>query len=189
MCSQVPTFQKEFNTRAAKQFVKSGANLSSATFRPKDMIRSGCDRKLIGVGACHIHAPHRYLGLPLPPCPKHGWRSVDEKRLKPRGTCPGRRVYTDGIDEWVVGWTVLCGLCKEDHDELAAELKELEANEWADAEDEEEIELQKAAVKAATYCYRSYNSESMKLYAERYAWYAQSPLTLTLNPNPRPALT
>ena len=25
----------------------------------------------------HIHAPHLHLGLPLPPCLKHGWKSID----------------------------------------------------------------------------------------------------------------
>ena len=167
---RVPINQKAFNKWAAVQFVRNGANLSSATFRPKDVIKAGCNRKLIGVGACHVHAPHRYLGLPLPPCPKHGWSSVDRKRVKSKGTCPARRVYDDGIDEWVVGSLVLCGLCEDEHNELAEELRGLEE----DGADEEEIKLLEAAVKAATYSFRSYNHESMKLYAERYGWYVLS---------------
>ena len=122
---RVTSNQKAFNKWAAAQFVRNGANLSSATFRPKDVIKSGCDRKLIGVGACHIHAPNRYLGLPLPPCPKHGWPSVDQNHVKPNGFCPARRVYGEGVDEWVVGNLELCGLCKQEHDQLENELKEL----------------------------------------------------------------
>ena len=37
---------------------------------------------------------------------------------------------------------------------------------------ETEIEEARAAVKQATYCYRSYNPTSMSMYAERYYWYA-----------------
>ena len=152
--------------------MKNGANQSSATVRPKDMVKAGCARKLIGVSACHIHAPHLYLGLPLPPCPVHGWPSVDGGHLKTNGSCPARRVYDEGVDEWVSGTKIICRLCKKEHDEVAEELKRLEANEWEDEEDQEEIALQKAAVKAATYSFRSYNPKSMKLYAQRYGWYA-----------------
>ena len=67
---------------AAAQFVSNGANLVSSTFRPMDVVKAGCKRELIGVGACHVHGPHIYLGLPLPPCPKCGWRSVEGKHLK-----------------------------------------------------------------------------------------------------------
>ena len=35
------------------------------------------------------------------------------------------------------------------------------------------MEIQ-AAIKAAPYCYRSYNPASIKLYAERYAWWVES---------------
>ena len=90
--------------------------------------------------------------------------------MKSKGTCPARRVYDDGIDEWVVGSLVLCGLCEDEHNELAEELRGLEE----DGADEEEIKLLEAAVKAATYSFRSYNQESMKLYAERYGWYVLS---------------
>ena len=170
---RVSSNQKAFNQRAAVAFGQGGANLCSATFRPNDVIKAGCDRTLIGVGACHIHAPHLYLGLPLPPCPRHGWQSVDEGRVKTGGTCPARRVYDEGVDEWVGGYKMICGICKEERDALAEELKELK--EAIDEDDEEEVEQLKemeAAVKASTYHYRSYNAISMQLYAERYAWCA-----------------
>jgi hypothetical protein len=48
-----------------------------------------------------MHAPHLYLGLPKPPCPKCGWESVDKGCISLNGWCEARRVYDDGIDEWV----------------------------------------------------------------------------------------
>jgi hypothetical protein len=88
----------------AKDCFKSGAaNRGSAIFRPKDVLKAGCVRNLIGVGPCHVHAPHLYLGLPMPPCPKHGWFSVDKGCIVTNGWCDARRVYDDGVDEWVVG--------------------------------------------------------------------------------------
>ena len=38
-----------------------------------------------------------------------------------------------------------------------------------------------AAIKAETYCYRSYNPASIKLYAERYAWWVESLEYVVLN--------
>ena len=70
--------QRVFNLEAKDHFKSNAANLRSAIARPKDVLKAGCDRDLIGVGACHVHAPHLYLGLPKPPCPKHGWCSVDK---------------------------------------------------------------------------------------------------------------
>ena len=42
------------------------------------------------------------------------------------------------------------------------------------------MEIQ-AAIKAAPYCYRSYNPASIKLYAERYAWWVESLEYVVLN--------
>jgi hypothetical protein len=55
--------------------------------QPPDVLKKGCDRKLIGVGPCHVHAPHLYLGLPKPPCPKCGWASVDKGAVVTNGWC------------------------------------------------------------------------------------------------------
>jgi len=42
------------------------------------------------------------------------------------------------------------------------------------------VEIQ-AKIKAAPYCYRSYNPASIKLYAERYAWWVESLEYVVLN--------
>jgi hypothetical protein len=162
--------QRAHNVESKDKFKKNAANLKSATFRPDGVLKKGCDRDLIGVGPCHVHAPHLYLGLPKPPCPRCGWPSVDEKCVAANGWTSARRVYDDGVDEWVVGQLFICWTCKKKHDHAQDELKDLE--EWEDEEDEWETEIEeaRAAVKAATYTYRSYNSISMRIYAERYAW-------------------
>ena len=169
--------QAAFNACAVAKFKSGAANIPSATFTPTDVVKAGCDRSLIGVGACHVHAPHKYLGLPLPPCPKCGWKSVDGQHVSTRGYCAARRVYSEGIDEWLVGHKCVCARCKKEHDRAAGELAELEDDD-APAE---EIAEAKAAVAAAQYCYRSYNHESMKIYAERYAWCACTPSALPVH--------
>ena len=173
---RVTAEQRAFNVECKNQFKRSGANLGSAIFRPPDVLKKGCDRKLIGVGPCHVHAPHLYLGLPKPPCPKCGWASVDKGAVVTNGWCGARRVYAEGVDEWVIGQKLMCMLCKHEHDKAQEELNELnELNELEEELDEEmdkneEVATARAAVKAASYVYRSYNSISMKIYAERYAW-------------------
>ncbi len=80
------------------------------------MLKSRCDPELIGVGPCHVHHPRGILGLPLPPCPTHGWKSVDEQHIITNGCTSGRRVYSgDGIDEWVIGQSLICKLCQTLH--------------------------------------------------------------------------
>ena len=77
------------------------------------MLKSRCDPALIGVGPCHVHHPRGILGLPLPPCPTHGWKSVDDQQIVTNGCTPGRRVYSgDGIDEWVIGQSLICKICQ-----------------------------------------------------------------------------
>ena len=61
--------QKAFNQAAAKLFTDREGKLPSATIQPGELLKGCCKPELIGVGACHVHAPHKYLGLPLPPCP------------------------------------------------------------------------------------------------------------------------
>jgi len=60
--------QRAFNLEAKDHFKKAGSSRISAVYRPKDVLKAGCDRQLIGVGPCHVHAPHLFLGLPKPPC-------------------------------------------------------------------------------------------------------------------------
>ena len=84
---RVTATQRAFNIECKNQFKGSAANLGSAIFRPPDVLKKGCDRKLIGVGPCHVHAPHLYLGLPKPPCPKCGWASVDKGAVVTNGWC------------------------------------------------------------------------------------------------------
>ena len=179
---RVTSQQRAFNLAAKEQFKKQAASLSSPIFRPKDVIKAGCDRELIGVGACHVFAPHLYLGLPKPPCPKHDWMAVDKGCVATWGWCAARRVYADGIDEWVVGQKMICSICKKEHDAAAEVLHELKDDEFATAAELSEAE---AAVKAARYVYRSYNPISMRLYAERYAWCV---LLVGRSPLSRPSL-
>ena len=169
--------QRAFNLEAKEHFKKNAANRTSACFRPKDVLKAGCDRSLIGVGPCHAHAPHLYLGLAKPPCPKHGWPSVDKGCVTTRGWCDARRVYDDGIDEWVIGQRMICSMCKAEYDVAVQELDELDEH-W---DEEEDLERARAAVKAASYVYRSYNHISMRIYAERYGWCAP-PLRLIILP-------
>ena len=49
---RVTAEQRAFNVECKNQFKRSGANLGSAIFRPPDVLKKGCDRKLIGVGPC-----------------------------------------------------------------------------------------------------------------------------------------
>ena len=74
--------------------------------------------------------------------------------------CPARRVYAAEIDEYVSGLKMLCTVCKQGSDRLKAD--------WQLRDYYEDVEQAEAAWKAKTYTYRSYNKESLKLYAERY---------------------
>ena len=119
--------QHAFNL-SSKDHFKTGnaANLTTATYVPNDVIKSGCKRELIGVGSCHVHAPHLYLGLPIMVCPRCGWDAVDRNAITSGGWCDARRVYDDGIDEWVVGQRLVCAICKKKHDAAADVLRELQ---------------------------------------------------------------
>lgn len=159
--------QKVFNKGAVALWRRSAASLDSPTIHPRDLLRSGCSRTLIGVGPCHMHMPDIALGLPLPPCPKHGWASVDDGLVVTWGSCAARRVYESETDSWVVGHKLKCKLCEAGHKKATARLADLRQDELAT---KAEVEEATAAVKAASYTFRSYNLASMKLYAERYAW-------------------
>jgi hypothetical protein len=79
-----PLQQKEFNARCKKSFFGDG-NTKSPVFYPNNLLGGRCQPKDIGVSQVHIFAPHLHLGLPFPPCPSCGWRSVDDKMVTTKG--------------------------------------------------------------------------------------------------------
>ena len=139
---------------------------SRSYFDPPDVSKSGCNPAYIGVGRVHVHAPHLFLGFAKPPCPTCGWKSVDQDTIKTKGVCPARRVYAAEMDEWVAGQLMLCTVCKQGSDRLKGEWEELRESYQDDKASE--VTEAKAAWKARTYTYRSYNKKSLKFYAERY---------------------
>ena len=162
--------QAAFNKDKATHFFKAAANLERAYFDPRDVSKSGCDPAVIGVGRLHVFAPHVYLGFALPPCPNHGWHSVDESKVTTKRPCRARRVYAVETDEWVAGQVMLCKLCQAEKQQFQKELDEL-TEYYEDMEDDEtaeEIAQAEAKVKAKHYLFRSYNPTTMKLYAQRY---------------------
>ena len=174
--------QRAFNEEKTRVFVKTAANLPHAYFEPPDISKSGCDPAYIGVGKLHVHAPHLFLGYAKPPCPTCGWKSVDNDTIKTKGVCPARRVYAAEIDEYVSGLKMLCTVCKQGSDRLKTEWQELR-DYYEDVEQVEtasDVKEAEAAWKAKTYTYRSYNKESLKLYAERYPGCAGLARTVTL---------
>ena len=163
--------QLAFNRQAVREWHAHASKRATAVIHPPDVLRGGCQPAHIGLGACHVHSPHKFLGLPHPPCPNgHGWKAVDQGKVRTSGRCPARRVYADAIDEWVCGDLMICDLCLAERERRQAALDELResADEGLDVEDE--IEEAEAAVKAAVYSYRSYDPRSIALYAQRYAW-------------------
>ena len=80
--------QRAWNSKVAREYAKGGA----VVVQPPDLLRSGCDPALVGLGTVHIFAPHLHLGLPLPPCPRCGWDAVDSGQLTCKGWKPARRV-------------------------------------------------------------------------------------------------
>ena len=85
-------------------------------------------------------------------------------------------MYTPEVDEWLGGFSFCCGICRDKKEKLKAKLADLDEDE--DAEEYEEV---KAEMKAATYCYRSYNPKSIEFYAERYSWWVESLEYVVLN--------
>ena len=179
---RVSPAQKHFNTSVMESYLATRTLSRKTKFvDPRDLIASNCDPAVIGVGRCHIFAPHSQAGLPMPPCPRCEWISVDEGEVKQRGSCPARRVFAEECDEWVAGVQLTCGRCQKEKEKAQEEVARLEEDEHST---EEEMREAKAAVRAATYVYRSYNSASMKLYAQRYRWCATARPILA----PTPAL-
>ena len=84
------------------------------------------------------------------------------------------------VDEWLGGQVLTCDYCHQEKAEAQEYLDELEQDDFDDENLEERLEVE-AKVKSITYSYRSYNPESMLLYAERYDWYVQSLDYIVLN--------
>ena len=146
---------------------------------PPKVLPNACQPEDVGLGAFIMHAPHLEIGLPLPPCPRCGWKSVDKEMVTSNGVCPARRVYASEVDEWLGGVSLCCGICLTKKEKLQAKVDEFDEDDKHEyAEEYTEAE---AAVKAATYCYRSYNPKSIELYAERYDWWVESLEYVVLN--------
>ena len=179
----VPSHQKAFNLKAAKEWhTRSSVRAHGAVMRPPDLALGGCQIEHVGLGAVHMHSPNKFLKLPHPPCWRCKWPSVDSGKVSVRGRCPARRVYADEIDEWVVGDKMVCSICKQAHDSLQQDLDELKDAYAGDPSGaEEEMADLEAKLKDATYTYRSYDSRSLKIYAERYGWYVASLPYIILN--------
>ena len=120
---RVSPSQRAFNARVAAEYMRG--EHKSTKIMPPNVLRMNCDPKYIGLGPCHVHAPHIFLGLPLPPCPRCGWKSVDQETLKPKGTCGARRVYADEVDEWLVGVRIICTACQDKKEKCRQDLIEL----------------------------------------------------------------
>ena len=99
---------------------------------PPKVLPNACQPEHIGLGAFHMHAPHLEMGLPLPPCPRCGWKSVDKQKVISRGLCPARRVYAPEVDEWLGGFSLRCGFCYDKQQSLKSRLDELDEDDDAE---------------------------------------------------------
>jgi hypothetical protein len=118
--------QKLFNQTCAREYLKHEVDRKVTCIIPPKILPSACQPELIGLGAFHMHAPHLELGLPLPPCPRCGWKSIDRGRVTSNGTCKARRVYAPETDEWVGGVSLSCGICFDAKQTAKARLEHLE---------------------------------------------------------------
>ena len=166
---RVSPHQRAFNLASAKAYRKGEISQKVTRIVPPKMLPNGCQPEHIGLGAFHMCAPHLEMGMPLPPCPRCGWKSVDQQKVTSNGTCKARRIYAAETDEWLGGFSLRCGICYEKKAKLQAKVDTLDEHDDAEAHAEAD-----AAVKALTYYYRSYNPISLKLYAERYQFWVES---------------
>ena len=74
---RVSPAQQAFNGDVAHGYLKHQLQRSEIIVHPDNLIASGCRHELIGLGPVHICAPQMHMGLPMTPCPRHGWASVD----------------------------------------------------------------------------------------------------------------
>ena len=150
---RVSETQKAFNESVAYEYQHGELDRRIIQVQPYQLVGGGCQPELIGLGPVHVWAPHLHMGLPLPPCPKHGWASYDQGKLRTRGCCPARRCSElGGADSWLLGVCITCDFCMDEKREAQDRLAELE--EDGDLEGTEELAEARAEVAAATYSYR-----------------------------------
>ena len=101
---KVSMAQRVFNEMIASEYQSGERDRCWTKVELGELIGSGCDRNLIGLGPVHVFAPHLHLGLPLPPCPKCGWDSVDNGKLRTRVASAQRGAYMP--IPWMSGWLV-----------------------------------------------------------------------------------
>ena len=118
--------QQAFNEEVAHGYMHNELLRSEITVYPDNLLASGCKQELVGLGPVHVCAPQLHMGLPLTPCPRHGWAAVDGNKVRTKGMCAARRVYAESVDEWLVGTKQVCSLCKGEREERKAELAELQ---------------------------------------------------------------
>lgn len=149
---RVSKTQKEWNESVAYEYQHGELDRRIISVQPYQLIGGGCQPEHIGLGPVHICAPHLHMGLPLPPCPKHGWASYDQGKLRTRGWCPARRCSDLCVDGWLLGVCITCDLCHDEKRKAEEQLAKLEEDD--DLEGTEELAAARAEVAAATYCYR-----------------------------------
>ena len=69
--------QQAFNEEVAHGYTHNELLRSEITVYPDNLLASGCKQELVGLGPVHVCAPQLHMGLPLTPCPRHGWAAVD----------------------------------------------------------------------------------------------------------------
>jgi hypothetical protein len=129
---RVSSNQRDFNRSSAKAYRKGETDRKVTRMVPPKVLPNACQPEHIGLGAFHMHAPHLEMGLPLPPCPRCGWKSVDKQKVISRGLCPARRVYAPEVDEWLGGFSLCCGFCYEKQQLLKSRLDELDEDDDAE---------------------------------------------------------
>ena len=149
---RVSEMQKEFNESVAYEYQHGELDRRIICVQPYQLVGGGCQAEHIGLGPVHLVVPHLHMGLPLPPCPKHGWPSVDQGKLRTRGWCPARRCCEPTVDSWIAGVCITCDLCEDEKRKAQERLAKLE--EDGDLEGTEELAEARAEVAAATYSYR-----------------------------------
>ena len=129
---RVSSNQRDFNRSSAKAYRKGETDRKVTRMVPPKVLPNACQPEHIGLGAFHMHAPHLEMGLPLPPCPRCGWKSVDKQKVTSRGLCPARRVYAPEVDEWLGGFSLRCGFCYDKQQSLKSRLAELDEDDDAE---------------------------------------------------------
>ena len=129
---RVSSNQREFNSLTAKAYRKGEIDRKVTRVVPPQLLPNACQPEHIGLGIFHMHAPQLEMGLPLPPCPRCGWKSVDKQRVSLNGLCPARRVYAAEVDEWLGGYSLCCGICHDKKEELKSKLEHLDEDEDAE---------------------------------------------------------